>query len=131
MREKIREYFWLYNKWICLKNSHMHISSHPAVKNANLVSVYGLGEIGKRLIEELESDGVQIQYAVDKNAEKLFADFGLYTDSEEVPETDILIVTPICDFEAIKKNMEVKTKGKIISLEEIVDYLWEKRWTEE
>lgn len=80
------------------------------------VAVYGMGPIGKCLVKELLSDGIQVLYAIDKNAELIYADVPVYNTRNLLPQTDAIIVTAVYYHEQIKKCLEEKMKCPIVSL---------------
>jgi hypothetical protein len=124
---KIRAYFELCNKWLYLKNIHVSIKDHPVLKDKT-IAVYGLGKLGKRLLEELQNDDADVAYVVDRNYINFFSDIDLYTSEEKIPPADIMVVTPICDFEEIKEHMQGSFPGEIISLEAVINDLWIGAW---
>jgi hypothetical protein len=124
---KIRTYFELCNKWLYLKNIHVSIKNHPKLKDKT-IAVYGLGKLGKRLLEELQNDDAEVAYVVDRNFVGFFSDIDLYTSKEKIPPAEIMIVTPVCEFEEIKEHMRDSFQGTMISLEEVIDDLWIEVW---
>ena len=125
--EKFVLYFKILNRWMYLKNCNIPFSECALLKDKS-VAVYGLGELGKRLIEQFALEDRKVEYAIDKQAKLLFADFGLYTLEENLPDVDVVVVTAVADFEEIKQELSKKANSTIISLEEIVNHLWEKCW---
>ncbi len=126
-QEMFRQYFWVLNKWLHLKNQNISLCEHPALKDKK-IAIYGMGNLGKRLIEDLEISGKKIAYVIDLNAEYLFASFELYKPEDELPMADVLVITLVDKFEDIKDVMKTNFQGDIISLSEIVDYFWIKEW---
>ena len=122
-----RHNFWIMNKWLCIRNRNVYIADHPGLKG-RAVAVYGLGNFGKRLIEDMELKNVRPVFGVDKNAASLFAEFDIYDGSERLPFADVMVVTPTYEFASIKESVERVFDGEIISLETIVDDLWKETW---
>lgn len=128
--EKFVLYFKILNRWMYLKNCNIPLGKSMLLQGKT-VAIYGIGELGKRLIEQFALEKTEVKYAVDKKAKMLFADFDLYTLEEELPNVDVMIVTPIAEFDEIKKELSDKTDSVIISLEEVINNLWEKCWCDE
>lgn len=85
------------------------------------VAIYGLGEIGTIFLDSLRKTNLSVSYAIDKNASVIFEDISVITpDSKEYKEVDVIIVTPIFDFDKIKSILEKKVKCPIVSLEEVI-----------
>ena len=127
--EKFRAYFWLMNKWMYLRNIHESLIKSPIIQKKKKIAIYGLGHIGKRLIEELQNEEINIEFVIDQNAPTYFADFNIFTLNEEFPEADLIIVSVICDFDQVRKDLNGKTEAEIVSLETIIDELWIEKWT--
>ncbi len=128
MREEtLRKYFWTLNKWLYLRNKGIFLRDHQLLKSQTL-AVYGIGNLGKRLIEELLMDDRGIAFAVDKKGDDMYADFDIYNGSTCLPPADVLIVSMIGEFDEIKTNMDKVFDGEIVSLESIVDDLWRREW---
>lgn len=126
--EKALQNFNLLNKWLYLKNVNIPLKSYLEENGWKNVAVYGLGDVGKRFIEDLQNDGIDIEYAIDAKAVIYFCDFDIYMPSDDLPDVDVIIVTVLYDYINIKEKMPDKWKDKCVSLETIVNTLWERCW---
>ena len=126
--ERYERYFWTLNKWIFLKTHEIDLFKHPQLRNFGSLALYGMGEIGKRIYEELESSGRKINFLVDKNGDALFADIPIYTGMEALPQVDVIIVSMICEFQEIEEHLKRVYLGPILSFEKVVNDLWEEYW---
>lgn len=86
------------------------------------IAIYGASYVGERLMKELQRAGVQVQYVIDKRAEKLQSSVRIYTLEERLPEVDVIIVTPTFFYREIKKELESKTRCDIIPLDDLLEY---------
>ena len=64
-------------------------------------------------------------YGIDKGIIVGIFDFDIYHTDDLLPEADLMIVTPVFFYDEIKKEMEKKFCGEIISLGEIIQDLRE------
>lgn len=92
----------------------------------NHVAVYGMGELGERLLEELRSAGITVDYAIDRriptvNGLKVYG-----TEERTYPATDAVIVTPLGIYWDIAALLEVKTDAPVLAIEDVVDYCHER-----
>lgn len=126
--EKFKRMFWLVNKWFALRQYNIGIQNHKLWDEKKKIAVYGLGEIGKRLIDELDCLNNKVEYVVDMRADSLFADFPIFSPKEFLPPADLMIITVINDSEKVTELMKEKFTGKIITLETMVDDLWISYW---
>ena len=90
--------------------------------NVKNVAVYGLGIVGKSLIYQLEKEGVNISYVVDRIVGNIGEKYICYRPEEEFTYTDMLIVTSY-GYESIKERLSgsnSKNIRKIVSIDEIL-----------
>ena len=52
--DKWEVYSNLYSNWLFVRNMGMNITQHPKVVKADRIVVYGLHNMGARVVEELE-----------------------------------------------------------------------------
>lgn len=93
------------------------------LKNNNIksIAIYGYGKLGKHLLKYCREKAVDVKYIID-SAKTGTADGIPIINPDDIigiDKADAVIVTPIQDFEDIKKMLESKC-SKVISLEEIV-----------
>lgn len=118
---KWKEFYWLFNKWLLLKQQEQSLESYFESKGYRTIAIYGLKELGLRLIDELKGSSVSVAYAIDKNAKSMKRGITMYTPQEDLPEVDAIIVTAIHYFEEIKEDLNMVCPYPIISLKEIIE----------
>lgn len=86
------------------------------------LAVYGYGVYGKKLLACLEEGNVQVAYVIDEHAGAFKQTrWQLKTMREKLEEVDLVVVTPIFAFEAIREQLSTKINSKCISLDEFCD----------
>lgn len=118
--KRLDSYYKTLNQWLFLKNEGKNLEEYFLDNEYKNIAVYGLGELGHRLIEELRHSSINIKYAIDQNSESIFSEFEVLSLDDNLPDVDAVIVTPIFDFNDIKQSLEDKINCNIISLEDIV-----------
>lgn len=116
--------FHILNKWLQIKNRGCSLKPYFEDNFFSKVAIYGLGAIGERLYEELQSEGIEVAYGIDQNAKNIHINgLEMRTLEEELPMVDVVIVTPIAFYE-IEKSLYKKMSEEtiIVSIEDIVDY---------
>lgn len=121
-----RSYYNLSVCWLSNIIESKHIGDYLNKNHLRTIAIYGMGELGLRLYEELKKYGFQVEFFIETTADRT------YTNSENVvitnidgmktmPRVDAIIVTPINDFIHIRKSLLNSgcTSG-IISLEDII-----------
>lgn len=122
------EYYNNLNVWLKIKNSHLTMENFMKEKNIKSIAIYGAGDFGTRLYEELNESDIKIRYFTDKkffgNNENAdyngipIVDIKSYDKKNDV---DAIIVTPFFYYEDIKKELQsFNVKVPIISLDAIL-----------
>lgn len=118
---KFVSYFNVLNKWIQLNNRGISIDTFFEERGYKEIAIYGLGELGNRLYEQLkDSKQVAIKYGIDKQKEKGIEGLRLYRPGEALLPVDAVVVTSIFDFENIKKTLALQIDCPIFSLEKVI-----------
>jgi len=107
--KRYRSYYEILNKWVSNLNSNKKIIDYLNSNNVKSVAIYGMGELGKNLFNELKNENIDLICIDRKSIEKV-----------QEHKVDIIIVTPVYDFGTIKKSIcNLKIKSKVVSLSDI------------
>ena len=120
MSDKHLALYLMMDQWVAVKQEGKNLSSYFEEKGYNKIAIYGMSFAGERLVMELKNTKVSVEYGIDQNADKLIADFDIYTPDEDLKEVDAVVVTPIFFFNQIEEQLEKKFSCPIISLEEVL-----------
>lgn len=120
MSDKHLELFLLMNEWMKRKQEGKHVKQYFEKNNYKSIALYGLSHIGERLLEELKDSGVEVKYAIDKNAESIYTDIEVYSPDEKLPEVDVIVVTAVYFFDEIYNILIDKVTCPIVSFEDIL-----------
>jgi hypothetical protein len=118
--DKFKKYYTMLNEWLVLKHNGKSIEEYFIRNNYKTIIIYGMGEIGNRLYEELVETGVNIKYVIDKNSDKVYANVETVATLDNLEGVDAIIITPIADFTEIESSIKNTTNIPIISIEEVV-----------
>ena len=125
-KEKFFRWYTLLNVWLYVKNSiTTNFESYFIHHNFKRIAIYGCGELGCRLFEELQHTNIEVAYMIDKNAANIRYKcevISVQDFAERKSQIDAVIVSPIQSFEIIKKGLMQFGDTEIISLEEVIDY---------
>jgi glycosyltransferase involved in cell wall biosynthesis len=88
--------------------------------NYGNIAIYGMGIYGNKLFSILKRLDVNVKYIIDQKVDVKNIDITKVSMKENLEEVDVIIVTPLFDFEYIKKRIEHKVSYKVISLYEIM-----------
>ncbi len=119
--DKFIDHFQLLNHWLELKNDGKKLATYFEDMGYHHIAIYGMAELGNRLCEELVNSSIYIDYGIDRDVCCCIARIDeVYSLEDELPEVDVIVVTPYSVFDGIKKDLEKKVDCPIISLEDVV-----------
>lgn len=112
--------FQMMNQWVKVKQEGKTLDTYLRQKGFRSVAIYGMSYAGETLLRELQNSEIEVKYAIDQQAESIYAEVEVLTMDDELPKTDAIVVTPITFFEEIEQELSEKTDCPIISLEDIL-----------
>lgn len=117
-----RNYFIMYllNQWLLLAQQGKSLVDYFQKNNYNKIAVYGMGMLGRRLIDEFKDSHIQVLYGIDKRAAYYTGKFPVYVSPISTEEVDVIVVTACTYFNEIKNDLKTKVKCDIVSLEDIL-----------
>lgn len=123
---RFEQNFHILNKWLCLRQRGQSLLPYFEDNLIKNVAIYGMGALGERLYDELKDMSVGVSYAIDRMAEqKKIKDLIIYgLDKTNYVQTELVIVTPVHDYWGIVETLKDKVQAPIVSLEDIVDYVY-------
>lgn len=110
----------LFNQWLSIKQEGKNITDFFHREGIKSIAIYGMSYVGERLYEELKNTDVEVKYAIDKNAEGIYAEVDIVTPEDRFEAVDAIIVTPVFYYENISCMLKQKTEIRILSLEDIL-----------
>lgn len=119
--ETLQDHYSLLNHWLEIKNEGKSTASYFEEMGYHHIAIYGMAELGNRLMEDLTGSTVCVDYGIDRD---VCCSIGrideVYFPEDELPKTEAIVVTPYSAFGAIKKLLETKVNCPILSLEDVV-----------
>lgn len=112
--------YMLMNQWVQVKQEGKSLVSYFEANEYTNIAIYGMNYVGQTLYRELENSLITIKYAIDQNAENIYADCEVLTMEDDLENVDAVIVTPIYYFDEIERKLREKVDCPIISVEDIV-----------
>lgn len=122
--EELQKYNYLFKtacQWVRLNNENHDVSDWINKRDWKKVAIYGMGELGTVLLEDLRKKGILVEYGIDREKGKVCGDIPIYT-VDEMPETvDGIIVTAITYYDEISRRINSKCKIPVVSLKDVLD----------
>lgn len=119
--DKSFEFYHILIHWLQLEQEKKKIVEYFEQNEYRTVAVYGMKEMGVLLCNKLRYEGIDVRYAIDKNADEINADIEIVKPTSEMSEVDVIIVTAIHYFNSIYMELHELTEAEIVSIE---DVLW-------
>lgn len=113
----------VFKKWVLLEEQNIGIVDWLEKHQIRQIAIYGYGYLGKHLLHELTLSGRKVNYILDKNKKVSQKSVPVFHSLENIPVSEIIIVTAVAYFEEIQENLKQYTSAKIVSLEKILDNL--------
>ena len=113
----------LYDKWMITKQEGRSITEYFEDNHIKTIAIYGMGSVGERLQDELRKTDIEVKYGIDQKG-KGRNDLDVVTLDKELDNVDEIIVTAVFYFDQIKEDIKRKTDIKVVSLEEVLDWIW-------
>ena len=110
----------LFNLWLYIELNNISFKNYFKKNGFHRIAIYGIGKLGVHLKREIERNGYEVAYIVD-DGEKAFYTYRIYSSRDNLPEADVIVVTPFLEYELIKKKISEKNNINIISLKEVLE----------
>ncbi len=120
MSDKHLALFLMMNQWVKVKQEGKNLSTYFEKKGYKKIAVYGMSYVGETLIDELKDSNITIAYAIDKNADSIYANVDVLSVDDELEEVDAVVVTAITFLDEIKEKLEAFMESPVVSLEDIL-----------
>lgn len=112
----------MFNQWLIVKQEGKSIAAYLKENNFEKIAIYGMSYAGERLLDDLKGTNIEVVYAVDQYADRMFAEVDMITKEEigHQQEVDAVIVTAIYFFDDIEEELSEMVDCPIVSLEDII-----------
>lgn len=118
---KFANFTYLFHFWMQAIEEEKNVASFFQSRKYFEIAIYGMGILGKHLKAQLEHSGCTVSYTIDKNIiyyEDVLYDLRLNTD--KLQKADVIVVTPVMEYEEIREELKKYTHVDIVSLEEVI-----------
>lgn len=118
--DKFRVYYDILIQWMKRKSQGEKTEDFFLKKELYTIAIYGMGEIGERLIDELRDSRVNVLLCMESNQPYMDQDGAKLSGEIDMESLDAVIVTAVFAFEKIKAELEQTMKCPVLSLEDII-----------
>lgn len=127
LKKDLMRFQWLLkvtNELLYLSISQKHWYQPLVEKGSKSIAIYGMGELGMRLSEDLILNGsIEFLYGLDINAHAISYVRPVYKLDEihDLPKPDIIVLTTYCTTDNLKNLIVNETGCEVMCIEEIVN----------
>lgn len=118
--KKFESFYKLLITWVEMKQEGKSLVEYFEFNNIKTIAIYGMKELGERLVKELEGSDIEIKYIIDQNADKIETQYKKVKPDDDLEPVDAIVVTAIYYFQDIEEKLSKKVDCEIISLEDAV-----------
>lgn len=118
--KKITGYYHLLNQWVALKQKKKTVADFFRQNNYKTVAIYGMKELGERLLDELEDTEIVVKCIIDQDAIAIDKSIQVLHPDDTIPDVDVIVVTASYYFGEIVRKMEGKIYNDIVSIDDVV-----------
>lgn len=118
--DKFKGYYNMLNQWLAIKQEGKSLEKYFTDNGYKTIAIYGMGEMGNRLYDELKGTSVTVKYAVDKNAASTYSELDVIDPEDDYEEVDAIVVSAIFAFDEIEEMLSDKVDFPVVSLEDVV-----------
>lgn len=119
---RVESYFELLNGWIYRKNKQEKLDNYFEEHHYHTIAIYGYADVGQRFYEELQdSNKVKIAYIIDQNADNITAEIPVYKPTNNLPDADVIIVTPVFAYIEIESMLKQLVPISVLSIEDVIN----------
>lgn len=117
---KFEMYYNLLERWLTVHEEGRTLSDILAQREIFTIALYGMGKIGKHVINELKGSSITVVYAIDRVKSGLYDSIVVKRIDDTLPKVDAVLVAAVYDFDEIEETLRKYVTYPIISLEEIL-----------
>lgn len=118
--DKFKTYYNILNQWLVLLHENKSVVDFFVKNSYKVVAIYGTGEMGNRLYEELKDSEIEVKYAIDKEPTSTYFELDVKGIDEELESVDVVVVTAVFAYDEILATIEDRFDCPIVSLEDVV-----------
>lgn len=118
--DKFKGYYNMLNQWLILKQEGKSLDEYFKKNNYKTVAIYGMGEMGNRLYDELKDSDIEVKYAVDQNAASTYSELEVVDKDDCFDDVDVMVVTATFAFDEIEEEISSKCSFPLVSLDDVV-----------
>lgn len=103
-------------KWVEMHQNNREIGEYLVKKGIHTVAVYGMSQLGKLILGELNNSRVQVKYGIDRKAGDIWGSIPIVPPEKVEEEVDLIIVTAPVSY----RDISAYLRFDMISIEDLL-----------
>lgn len=118
--EKYERQLFLLKRWVMQNEESDSLKRYLDENGYHRVAIYGMEHLGQCLARRLADSSRKLETLYGIDVDRVSSEIEIYRPEDVMPEADVVIVTAISEYEALKDELKKKFLCPVVSLEEIV-----------
>jgi len=117
---RFRIYYDMLRKWIEAKQKGKSLEDLLLEKGYKNIAVYGIGEIGILLLDELKNTSINVVYGIDKSDIVQNGNLEIVKPQGELKKVDAIIVSAVFVYDEIAAMLESLVDCPIVAMDDLI-----------
>ena len=119
-KNKFKTYYTLLERWLKIKQRGKGLEGYFKANQYASIAIYGMGNLGHRLFDELSDSDVEVLYVVDKTYVSHNETVRVIRPDDDLEDVDAIVITAISEYQNIVGSLTGKTTADIVSIEDVI-----------
>ncbi len=107
-------------RWLILYQKNIRLADYFQKKHIRTAAVYGMGDIGELVLQDLRDSSVKVLYGIDRRADQLQGGVPILRLEEIKEQVDMVIIAAKVDYDDIKKSILQYMECDVMTLEDVL-----------
>lgn len=115
----------IFDQWLALKQAGFNLDKYFENRGYKKIVIYGYGDLGNHLINELRRSEVEIKAIIDRDTRYEYQRIPVINLEELSNDIDVVIVCAVTYYSQVREMILKKVSVDVISIEDVLEGTWE------
>lgn len=117
---RFKAYYDMLRKWIEAKQEGKSLEDLLLKKGYKNIAIYGMGDVGNLLLDDLKDTDINVVYGIDKNAVADSCKLEIVKPQGKLKNVDAIIVSAIFAYDEIAGMLEPLVDCPIVAMDDLI-----------
>lgn len=117
---RFKAYYDMLRKWIEAKQGGKSLEDLLLKKGYKNIAIYGMGDVGNLLLDELKNTNINVVYGIDNNAFIQSCKLEIVKPQDGLKKVDAIIVSAIFAYDEIVGMLEPLVDCPIVAMDDLI-----------